>query len=429
MEQKLRLWSISLRRCDPWPTSLPRASRWSEYAAGAAAVPVSVYTLPDLDALDRIMNARGAGLHLRPRRPPQRPAPGRPPGRAGGGRVGPGHAAPAWRPSAPSCSPRCSRAAASSPATASTAAPRSCSTQELARFGVETTFVDTNDLDEVGTRPGRRRRGCCSSRRCPTRCCASPTCRRLAELAHEHDCLLVVDNTFATPVLTRPLELGADLVMESLTKMIGGHSDVTLGLRRAASGDDVLPEMTPGGQHLGPGVQPVRLLAGRARPGDAALCACARASHNAAALADWLADQPGVARVVYPGRPDHPDHALAPAAARRAASATCSASSWPAAARRSTASCGRRRASRSARRWAHDDDLQPPRHHVAPLRQPGREAAAGDHRRADPAVGGGRGAGGDPAGAGPGAGVELFSREPWRARRRARRLAAKRGVN
>ena len=57
----------------------------------------------------------------------------------------------------------------------------------------------------------------------------------LAELAHEHDCQLVVDNTFATPVLTRPLELGADLVMESLTKMIGGHSDVTLGPGRAAA--------------------------------------------------------------------------------------------------------------------------------------------------------------------------------------------------
>src|SRR6202022_3129924 len=58
----------------------------------------------------------------------------------------------------------------------------------------------------------------------------------LAKIAHARNCLLVVDNTFATPALCRPLERGADLVMESLTKMIGGHSDVTLGLL-AGSGD------------------------------------------------------------------------------------------------------------------------------------------------------------------------------------------------
>ena len=52
----------------------------------------------------------------------------------------------------------------------------------------------------------------------------------LAEMTRRRGAILVVDNTFATPVLTRPLELGADLVMESLTKMIGGHGDVTLGL-------------------------------------------------------------------------------------------------------------------------------------------------------------------------------------------------------
>ena len=101
--------------------------------------------------------------------------------------------------------------------------------QELPRFGVKTVFVDTNDLDQV-----RR------ALQTPTRLLFVETIsnpllrvadlRQLAQLAREADCLFVVDNTFATPVMVRPLELGADFVMESLTKMIGGHSDITLGL-------------------------------------------------------------------------------------------------------------------------------------------------------------------------------------------------------
>jgi len=65
----------------------------------------------------------------------------------------------------------------------------------------------------------------------------------LAALAHDHACLLVVDNTFATPVLTKPLTLGADLVMESLTKMIAGHSDVTLSVV-CGNDADMLPALT-----------------------------------------------------------------------------------------------------------------------------------------------------------------------------------------
>jgi len=65
--------------------------------------------------------------------------------------------------------------------------------------------------------------------------------RQLSQLAQENECLLVVDNTFATPVLVRPLELGADLVMESLTKMISGHADVTLGV--VCGGDDYHAEV------------------------------------------------------------------------------------------------------------------------------------------------------------------------------------------
>src|SRR5205085_3577483 len=101
--------------------------------------------------------------------------------------------------------------------------------QELPRLGVQTTFVDTNDLEQV------HRALETPARLLFVETLSNPLLRlpdltALAALAREAGCLCVVDNTFASPVLVRPLEWGADLVMESLTKMIGGHSDVTLGL-------------------------------------------------------------------------------------------------------------------------------------------------------------------------------------------------------
>src|SRR5262249_32292793 len=99
---------------------------------------------------------------------------------------------------------------------------------ELGRFGVNVQFVDKNDLNKVE-----------EALRSPAvllfvETLSNPLLRvadleKLSSLAKSHNCLLVVDNTFATPGLVRPLDLGADLVMESLTKLMGGHSDVTLG--------------------------------------------------------------------------------------------------------------------------------------------------------------------------------------------------------
>jgi cystathionine beta-lyase/cystathionine gamma-synthase len=179
--------------------------------------------------------------------------------------------------------------------------------EELPRFGVETTFVEVGDLD--GMRKALDR----PARLVLVETLSNPLLRAadveaLAELAHARGCLLVVDNTFATPVLTRPLELGADVVVESLTKMIAGHSDVTLGFvgGRGDLGERVPRVVTVWG--LGPGPFDCWLT----ERGLATLPLRVRAaSANAAALADWLASRPGVGRVVYPGRPDHPDHALA----------------------------------------------------------------------------------------------------------------------
>jgi cystathionine beta-lyase/cystathionine gamma-synthase len=179
--------------------------------------------------------------------------------------------------------------------------------QELVRYGVQTTFVDVGDLEQV-------RAGLAGAKALLVETMSNPLVRvadigALVELAHEHGCLLVVDNTFATPVLSRPLERRADLVVESLTKMIGGHSDVTLGLLGGRD-NDLLPQLTALVSIWGLASNPFDCwLAAR---GLATLPLRMRAATaNAAALADWLAGQVGVSQVVYPGRPDHPDHDLA----------------------------------------------------------------------------------------------------------------------
>ena len=179
--------------------------------------------------------------------------------------------------------------------------------QELPRLGVQSTAIDLSDLEQVR-----------SVLQTPTRLLfvetmSNPLLRmadltKLAQLAHEAGCLFAVDNTFATPVLVRPLELGADLVMESLTKMIGGHSDVTLGL--VCGNSEFQAEISQVSSIWGFSSSPFDCWMAERGLGTLSL-RMKTASANAAALADWLADQPGVARVIYPGRADHPDHELA----------------------------------------------------------------------------------------------------------------------
>lgn len=179
---------------------------------------------------------------------------------------------------------------------------------ELQRFGVTTEYVDANDLGAVEN--GLKKK----PRLLFVETMSNPLLRvvdieSLAKLAHVHGALLVVDNTFATPALTRPIELGADFVMESLTKMIGGHSDVTLGFL-AANDDDMLPAINAAVSIWGLASNPFDCWL--AERGLATLeLRMLAASKNAQKLADWLVDQPGVVRVWYLGRTDHPDHELA----------------------------------------------------------------------------------------------------------------------
>lgn len=130
-----------------------------------------------------------------------------------------------------------------------------------------------------------------------------------AEIARQRGILLGVDNTFATPVLTRPLELGADIVMHSATKYLGGHSDA-LGGALVVKNRELFNRLYFIQNATGAVMSPwdsfliargVKTLDLRVR----------EQSRTALALAHWLKDHPQVSRVLYPGLPDHPGHEIA----------------------------------------------------------------------------------------------------------------------
>ena len=132
----------------------------------------------------------------------------------------------------------------------------------------------------------------------------------LASIAHESKALLGVDSTFATPALQRPIELGADLVLHSMTKYLGGHSDV-MGGSLAFAKHDELAQRVEHTRHLTGGIaspfncwlvhRGIRTLAPRMR------VHCA----NARAIAEFLASHPNVEAVHYPGLAGDPGHAIA----------------------------------------------------------------------------------------------------------------------
>jgi cystathionine gamma-synthase len=131
----------------------------------------------------------------------------------------------------------------------------------------------------------------------------------VAEIAHEHDALVVVDNTFATPYLQQPLTVGADLVVHSATKYLGGHSDVVGGL--VAVDDDELAERLRFTQNAA-GAVPAPFDCYLVLRGIKTLpVRMDRHCENARAIVDLLVGHPAVGRVLYPQLPDHPGHAAA----------------------------------------------------------------------------------------------------------------------
>jgi methionine-gamma-lyase len=133
--------------------------------------------------------------------------------------------------------------------------------------------------------------------------------RAASEIAHAAGALVVVDNTFSTPYLTRPLEHGADLVMHSATKYLGGHGDVIGGV--VAAGTDLIAELRLHGlRHVGAVLGPhdaYLLLRGLKTLPLRMEAHCA----NAGALAQALRGHPDLRALHYPGLPSHPGHAVA----------------------------------------------------------------------------------------------------------------------
>ena len=179
--------------------------------------------------------------------------------------------------------------------------------QYMPRLGIETRFVDMTDLDEVES----------ALRDGPKvvlfESITNPLLRladieSISRLASERGARVIVDNTLATPLLLRPLELGADVTVHSATKSLGGHSDVTGGV--AAARADVAMEIKGANRIWGSTLDPfaawlivrgIRTLPMRVE----------RTCENAMRIAAFLSDHGRVSAVHYPGLPDHPQHDLA----------------------------------------------------------------------------------------------------------------------
>jgi cystathionine gamma-lyase len=132
---------------------------------------------------------------------------------------------------------------------------------------------------------------------------------KLASFARKHDLILVVDNTFCSPMLQRPIEYGADLVLHSATKYLNGHSDIVGGIVVAAN-DELAQQMAFLQNSIGAVAGPFDAFL--AMRGLKTLHLRMRAHcESALELAKWLEKHPAIERVIYPGLKSHPQHALA----------------------------------------------------------------------------------------------------------------------
>lgn len=181
-------------------------------------------------------------------------------------------------------------------------------TQVYEDYDVDFTFVDMTDLDAIES--AFREETELLWLETPTNPLMSIVdIEAASEIAHAHDALCAIDNTFATPYLQRPLELGADIVSHSLTKYLGGHSDVVGGA--LLTNDEQLDErfgfyQNAVGATPGPFDSFLVLRGTKTLP-----VRMDRHCENARQIADWLADHPDVDRVYYPGLESHPGHEIA----------------------------------------------------------------------------------------------------------------------
>jgi methionine-gamma-lyase len=178
----------------------------------------------------------------------------------------------------------------------------------LSRFGISGSFVNTSKLEDIQAafRP--------QTRVIYIETPSNPSMlvtdiKAVAEKAHAHGCLLVVDNTFASPYLQKPLDLGADVVLHSVTKFLNGHADIVGGVIVTKTMElykRIRPVMVNFGCNMDPH-QAYLVLRGIKTLG----IRVERAQQNAMAIARWLEKHPKVAWVRYIGLESHPQHELA----------------------------------------------------------------------------------------------------------------------
>jgi methionine-gamma-lyase len=175
--------------------------------------------------------------------------------------------------------------------------------RDFSRFGVASSMVDTSEMDLLRAAVTENTKIVfVETPSNPT--LAITNLEMAAEVAHEAGALLVVDNTFMSPVLQKPFRFGADIVLHSVTKFLNGHSDVVGGVM-VFRDHELMREVRKGLHYLGGTMDPhqawlvrrgIRTLAMRVR----------KAQENAGSLAELLADHAAVKSVRYPGLPGHP---------------------------------------------------------------------------------------------------------------------------
>ncbi|MHA7277844.1 cystathionine gamma-synthase [Arthrobacter sp. Hz1] len=183
----------------------------------------------------------------------------------------------------------------------------------LSPWGISNAAVDMSDLDAVRVAVGD------NTRMVWVETPSNPMMKisdisAIAAIAHDAGAILAVDNTFATPYLQQPLSLGADVVVHSTTKYIGGHSDASGGAV-ITSNEEIAGKV--GFIQFAVGAVSAPMEAWLTTRGLKTLgVRMDRHSQNARAIADWLQGRPEVEQVFYPGLPEHPGHDLAAAQMR-----------------------------------------------------------------------------------------------------------------
>jgi len=180
--------------------------------------------------------------------------------------------------------------------------------QDFSRFGVEASFVNTTNIDEIlnAIKP--------NTKVLYIETPSNPTMEitdieKCSEIAKEHNLILVVDNTFSTPYLQKPLDLGADIVFHSITKFINGHADIVGGIVIAKEMElykKIRHSMVYMGSNMDPHqaylvLRGVKTLALRVE----------RNQSNAEKVAEFLENHPKVEWIKYPGLKSHPQYELA----------------------------------------------------------------------------------------------------------------------